>query len=244
MVLRIPIAPVSETATAPRPSPTSPCPTDEFGLDVLALVGWLRHAEHRSIPEIHQDLTGRGLVVAPAHGHQPLGPLRRAQAPATADPSGSVPLRQQRRVILVIDGLQPDVGHEVLLGFARLPFWRDPPGQEPLVVHRQGSGCPTARRCTRLCPCPSQATSTAKKAFATPSSCAKGVPHQLCQFHDLREAAKPISEADRHAKKELNKGVRGIRRIQRQAEKAAESDPDDEESDIVRDDLRGGGPLP
>jgi hypothetical protein len=28
--------------------------------------------------------------------------------------------------------------------------------------------------------------------------------------------------------------VRGIRRIERQAEKAAESDPDDEESDIVR----------
>ena len=61
-----------------------------------------------------------------------------------------------------------------------------------------------------------------------------GVPHQLCHFHYLREAAKPISEADRHAKKELKKRVRGIRRIERQAEKAAESDPDDEESEIVR----------
>jgi transposase-like protein len=30
-----------------------------------------------------------------------------------------------------------------------------------------------------------------------------GVPHQLCQFHYLREAALPIYEADRHAKKEL-----------------------------------------
>jgi hypothetical protein len=62
----------------------------------------------------------------------------------------------------------------------------------------------------------------------------KGVPHQLCHFHYLREAAKPISEADRHAKKELKKRVRGIRRIERQAEQAAESDPDDEESEIVR----------
>jgi hypothetical protein len=61
-----------------------------------------------------------------------------------------------------------------------------------------------------------------------------GVPHQLCHFHYLREAAKPISEADRHAKKELKKRVRGIRRIERQAEKAAESDPDDEESEVVR----------
>ena len=28
------------------------------------------------------------------------------------------------------------------------------------------------------------------------------VPHQLCHFHYLHEAAKPIYEADRHAKKE------------------------------------------
>ena len=45
-----------------------------------------------------------------------------------------------------------------------------------------------------------------------------GVPHQLCQFHYLREAAHPIFEADRHAKKELKKRVRGIRPIQRAAE--------------------------
>jgi hypothetical protein len=59
----------------------------------------------------------------------------------------------------------------------------------------------------------------------------KGVPHQLCHFHYLREAAKPISEADRHAKKELKKRVRGIRSIERQAEKPGE---DNEEAEIVR----------
>jgi hypothetical protein len=35
------------------------------------------------------------------------------------------------------------------------------------------------------------------------------VPHQLCHFHYLREAALPIFEA--HAKKELKKAVRGDR---------------------------------
>jgi hypothetical protein len=43
-------------------------------------------------------------------------------------------------------------------------------------------------------------------------------PHQLCQFHYLREAALPIFEADRHAKKELKKQLRGIRPIERQME--------------------------
>jgi transposase-like protein len=45
------------------------------------------------------------------------------------------------------------------------------------------------------------------------------VPHQLCHFHFLREAALPIFEADRHAKKELKKRVRGIRAIERKVEK-------------------------
>ena len=45
-----------------------------------------------------------------------------------------------------------------------------------------------------------------------------GVPHQLCHVHYLREAAKPIFEADRHAKKELKKRVRGVRPIERKVE--------------------------
>ena len=51
-----------------------------------------------------------------------------------------------------------------------------------------------------------------------------GVPHQLCQFHYLREAAKPIYEADRHAKKELKKLVRGVRPIERKLEKRREGE--------------------
>jgi hypothetical protein len=56
------------------------------------------------------------------------------------------------------------------------------------------------------------------------------VPHQLCHFHYLREAAKPIYEADRHAKKELKKQVRGVRPIERNLEGHS-----DEEAQTVRD---------
>ena len=40
----------------------------------------------------------------------------------------------------------------------------------------------------------------------------------ICHFHNLREAAKPIYEADRHAKKELKKPVRRERPIERKVE--------------------------
>ncbi len=55
------------------------------------------------------------------------------------------------------------------------------------------------------------------------------VPHQLCQFHYLREAAKPVYEADRHAKKELKKHVRGVRPVERALEAR-----DDPEAEAVR----------
>ena len=45
-----------------------------------------------------------------------------------------------------------------------------------------------------------------------------GVPHQSCQFHSLREAAKPIYEADRHAQVGLKKKVRGVRTVERAVE--------------------------
>jgi len=39
-------------------------PQHEFGLDVIALVGVLRHREHRSVPEIHAILRQRGVAIA------------------------------------------------------------------------------------------------------------------------------------------------------------------------------------
>jgi hypothetical protein len=55
------------------------------------------------------------------------------------------------------------------------------------------------------------------------------VPHQLCHFHYLREAALPIFEADRHARKELKKTVRGVRPIERKVEGRT-----DEEARVVQ----------
>jgi hypothetical protein len=219
----------------PEAEPRFALPYHEFGLDVMALVGRLRHAEHRSIPEIHRELTGRGLLVAQRTVTNLLDRYDELRALATADPERLGPLlRQQRRVILAIDGLQPDVGHEVL--------WvlRDCLSGEILLAKSLLSSTATdlAGLITEVqtaLPVPitgvvSDGQGPIRKAV---QEALKGVPHQLCHFHYLREAAKPISEADRHAKKELKKRVRGIRPIERQAEEAA-PDQDDEEAEIVR----------
>jgi hypothetical protein len=51
----------------------------------------------------------------------------------------------------------------------------------------------------------------------------------VCQFHYLREAAKPIYAVDRHTKKILQKRVRGVRPIVRQFEGRT-----DHEAEVVR----------
>ena len=51
-----------------------------------------------------------------------------------------------------------------------------------------------------------------------------GAPHQVCQFHYLREATNPVYESDRHAKKELKQQVRGVRPIERTVEGADDAD--------------------
>ena len=165
-------------------------------------------------------MTRRGLVVAQRTVTNLLDRYDELRALATADPKRLGPLlREQRRVILAIDGLQPDVGHEVL--------WvlRDCLSGEILLARSLLSS--TAKDLAGLItevrqalPVPitgviSDGQESIRKAVAQALT---GVPHQLCHFHYLREAAKPISEADRHAKKELKKRVRGIRRIERQAE--------------------------
>jgi hypothetical protein len=41
------------------------------------------------------------------------------------------------------------------------------------------------------------------------------IPHQLCQFHYLKDAIEPLYEVDRHAKTQLKKQLRGVRPIER-----------------------------
>jgi hypothetical protein len=215
----------------PEAEPHLALPHHEFGLDVLALVGRLRHAEHRSVPEIHRELTRRGVAVAQRTVSNLLDRYDELKAHATADPQRLGPLlRDQGRVVLAIDGLQPDVGHEVL--------WvlRDCLSGEVLLARSLLSA--TAKDLGMLLaevrdalPVPitgaiSDGQESIRNAVA---QTLPGVPHQLCQFHYLREAAKPISEADRHAKKELKKRVRGVRKIERAAE-----GEDDAEGEIVR----------
>jgi hypothetical protein len=196
-------------------------PQSETGLDVVALAGTLRFGEHRSVPEIRQQLRERGILLAErtvtnlVYRYEELVALRLADQDRLRDR-----LRGQGRVLLALDGLAPDVGHEVL--------WvlRDCLSGEVLLARSLLSATTDDLAVLlkevhqALLPIPiagvvSDGQWSIRKAVR---SALPGVPHQLCHFHYLREAALPIYEADRHAKKELKKQVRGVRPIEREVE--------------------------
>jgi hypothetical protein len=90
-------------------------PHGEFGLDVIALVGTLRYQQQRSIPQIHLELVQRGLQVAQRTVTDQLYRYEELLALHLSDSQRlQKRLSEQKQVILALDGLQPDVGHEVL----------------------------------------------------------------------------------------------------------------------------------
>jgi hypothetical protein len=206
-------------------------PHHEFGLDVIAYAGNRRYTAHRSAPEIHAELVARGLALSVRTVTNLLHRFDELRALAAADPARlRSRLAKQSRVLLAIDGLQPDVGHEVL--------WviRDCISGQVVLAKTllSATGADLAgllRRAAEAVGVPvaavvSDGQHSIRNAVA---QALPGVPHQLCQFHYLREAARPIYEADRHAKKELKKRVRGVRQIERQVE-----DRSDPEAEVVR----------
>jgi hypothetical protein len=206
-------------------------PHHEIGLDVIALVGALRYAEHRSVPEIHRALLGRDVGVSERTVTNLLDRYDELLAVALGDDRRLKKLLAgQAQVILAIDGLQPDVGHEVLwvlrdclcgevLLARSLLSARQQDLAALLAQVRDAVGVPVVGAI-------SDGQHSIRKAIA---QALPGVPHQLCQFHYLREAARPIYEADRHAKKELKKKVRQVRGIERSVEERT-----DREAGVIR----------
>lgn len=211
---RQPLRPEAEGALA--------LPRSEYGLDVLALIGRKRYSEHRSVPEIHALLLERGVEISERnvtnllHRYEELLALRLTDATRLQEK-----LRAQGRVILALDGLQPDIGHEVLwvlrdvlsgeVLLARALLGSGEAQLAPLVQEVKealGEGLPIIG-----------VISDGQHAIRnTIARVLPGVPHQLCQFHYLREAARPVFEADRHAKVQLKRELRGIRKLERSLE--------------------------
>ena len=123
-------------------------------------------------------------------------------------------------MVLSIDGLQPEKGHETLyvvreLGRQRVWFAKPLLSSatdeiRPLIVQ--------AKEWAERLGCRVRLWMSDKQdAFVTTiASVCPGVPHRYCGNHFLRDLAKPVLELDSHAKVQMRSKIRGLRAIERE----------------------------
>jgi hypothetical protein len=259
---------------SPEIEPTLALPGWGIAWDVFCWIGHRRFARHWSILQIRGELRDAFAIDLTEPGIANY--IRRYQAMLAARQQDPEALRRHYQgaatLILTIDGLQPEKGHETLY------VVRESTGKRVWFAEALLSA--TATEVQRLITRAKQWADALGKpvtlwisdkqdAFVTGVAAVfPGVPHRYCANHFLRDLARPVLEADSHAKVQMRQKVRGLRGIERSVlkrrpvsvpegspsaeQEVAAAAPDDPSGDVVLEycaAVRGilnndqGGPL-
>jgi hypothetical protein len=193
-----------------------------IGWDVFCWLGHRRFARHWSVPQLRAELLDSYAIGLSEDAIEDY--LQRYQCMLAARQQDFALLKKEyaatRQVVLSIDGLQPEKGHETLyvvreLGRQRVWF------AKPLLSSAAAEIRPllmqakdwTERLGCRIRLWMSDKQDAFVKAIA---SVCPGVPHRYCSNHFLRDLAKPVLELDSHAKVQMRQKIRGLRAIERE----------------------------
>jgi hypothetical protein len=193
-----------------------------IGWDVFCWMGHRRFARHWSVPQIRSELADSYQISLSADAIEDA--VRRYQTMLAArqqDPQVvAAAYRHVDALVLSIDGLQPEKGHETLyvvreLNAKRIWFAEALLSSSADEVRRLLS---QARAWATQLGLPVHLWLSDKQdAFVTGIAAEfPGVPHRYCVNHFLRDLAKPMLEADSHAKVKMRRTVRGLRTIERE----------------------------
>jgi hypothetical protein len=189
--------------------------------DLFAWMGHRRFARHWSTPQIRAELKdSRGIEVSVDLVEDYTAKYEVMVAARESDITRLVAAYQDvHDVILSIDGLQPEKGHETLYVVRELRLAR-PWFAEPLLSSAAGEVKRLFKRAHDLAARIGKPVrgwiSDKQEAFVTGvQEVFPGVPHRYCANHFLRDAAKPVLEMDGHAKVQMRRKVRGLRKIER-----------------------------
>ena len=194
-----------------------------YGLDIVLLVGRLRLRDHQTVDEIHQELLTRleplGVKIARReilYLFEAYSTLLRASSEAKDDVEWLAQVEKNGGIIVSVDGIQPEKGNETVY------LVRDALTGRVLAAENVTSS-ETAVMKALLAP----VVALGGKVLGTISDAQESellaveelwpeVPHQVCQFHALRDASESAFEADRKVKtamrKQLQPKVRAVRK--------------------------------
>jgi hypothetical protein len=190
--------------------------------DVFCWIGHRRFSRHWSVSQIRHELADTYKVRLSEDAIEDY--VRRYQVMTAArqqDPKElSKVYRGVQSLLLTIDGLQPEKGHETLytvreLRRRRVWFAESLISSGKEEVHRL---IVRAKKMAKALGKPVAGWGSDKQDAFVKAIAAEfpGVPHRYCRNHFVREVAKPALERDSHAKVKMRKKVRGLRAIEKE----------------------------
>jgi len=194
-----------------------------YGLDIVLLVGQLHLGKHQTVDEVHEELLRRlaplGVLISRReilYLFEAYCTLLRASSEAKEDQLWLAQVARNGGIIVSIDGIQPDKGNETIY------LVRDALTGRVLTAE-QVTSSETVVMKMLLSPVMALGvvvlgtiTDAQESELQAVASLWPDVPHQVCQFHALREASRPAFEADRSVKttmrKHMQRKVKAVRK--------------------------------
>jgi hypothetical protein len=229
-----PTCPGHAKTKSPELEITIALPQVAIGWDVFCWIGHRRCSRHMAISLIRSELLDDYAITLSEDALATY--IRRYQVMLAARQQDAESLRRHyestAEIILCIDGLQPEKGHETLYvvrELTRKRVWF----AEPLLSATEDEVrrlITQAREWAESLGMPVGLWMSDKQEAFVKGIAAEfpDVPHRYCDNHFLRDLARPILEADSHAKVRMRKKVRGLRTIEQAVLRRQESEARDE----------------
>jgi len=192
-----------------------------MGWDVFCWLGHRRFGRHWSVPQLRAELNDTHHIrLSDDAIERYLGRYQTMLAARQQDPAQLLDAyRDIAALVLTIDGLQPEKGHETLYVVRELMSKRvwfaesllssaTQEVQRVIALARQWA--------ERLAKPVGVWMSDKQEAFVQAIGTEfPNTPHRYCQNHFLRDLAKPVLELDSQTKVKMRRKVRGLRTIER-----------------------------
>jgi hypothetical protein len=220
-----------------------------YGLDIVLLVGRLRLREHQTVDELHQELLTRleplGVKIARReilYLFEAYCTLLRASSEAKDDQQWLAQVKKNGGIIVSVDGIQPEKGNETVY------LVRDALTGRVLAAENVTSS-ETAVMKALLAPVVAlkvkvlgTITDAQESELKAVEELWPEVPHQVCQFHALRDAAQPAFDADKQVKTAMRKQLQPkVRALRKQLKRDIPQAPADEAKQLsVLDEYAAG----
>ena len=215
-----PTCPGHAKTKSPELELTLALPQMAIAWDVFCWIGHRRCSRHMAISLIRSELLDDYDIKLSEDAIDQY--IRRYQIMLAARQQDPELLRQQyesvAEIILCIDGLQPEKGHETLYVVRELtqkrvwfaePLLSATEDEVRRLIQKAKAWAESLDRPVGLWMSDKQEAFVNGIAAEFPD-----VPHRYCDNHFLRDLAKPVLEADSHAKVQMRKRVRGLRVIE------------------------------